>query len=98
MKANARAIIQSFVLPTRKLKKTAKEAEVQYKSEYFRLPKYVTTPVIEPLPTIVTMTHNFYFRSRPRSNRDVDRLAPGGLQVIWNLPGIRGGECQVHPQ
>ena len=33
--AKARAIIQSFVLPTRKLKKTAEEAEAQYKSEYF---------------------------------------------------------------
>ena len=35
VKANTRAIIQSFVLPNRKLKKTAEEAEAQYKSEYF---------------------------------------------------------------
>ena len=35
VKANARTTIQSFVLPTRKLKKTAEEAEAQYKSEYF---------------------------------------------------------------
>ena len=32
MKANLRAIIQSFVLPTQKLKKTAEEVEAQYKS------------------------------------------------------------------
>ena len=35
MKANTWAIIQSFVLPSQKLKKTAEEAEAQYKSEYF---------------------------------------------------------------
>ena len=36
-KANTRAIIQSFVLPNHKLRKTAEEAEAQYKSKNLSL-------------------------------------------------------------
>ena len=36
-KANAHAIIQSFVLPNRKLRKTAAKAEAQYKIKIFFL-------------------------------------------------------------
>ena len=82
-----RAIIQSFVLPTQKLKKTAEEAEAQYKSRYYYFYKSL---LLHLRPTTFVLINSLHSRSCPRTDRDTHGSTLGRLQVLWYL--LRMGE------
>ena len=85
-KANAHAIIQSFVLPNCKLRKTAAEAEAQYKSEKQCL------SIVIPIASASYYLFEFHppakcsfitLDHKPGQIETLTRSSPQGLQVIW---------------